>query len=209
MNAQRGRRLVPLETDNYLDLRLDQLLERLSAEGSAPGGGSAAALSVAFSASLVAMVARCSRDSWDEAAGVAAQAQAIRDRAVALAQTDGKAWENALEALRAADNGEEGHPRRDFALEQKLERAAAVPLEIAALGADAATLAALAGERGDGTYRADASAAAALAAGGARAAAHLVRVNLGMRDRDPRLARARASEETARDAADRLLDSFA
>jgi formiminotetrahydrofolate cyclodeaminase len=90
-------------------------------------------------------------------------------------------------------------------LEQKLERAAAAPLEIAELGADVAALAALAGERGEGTYRADASAAAALATGAARAAAHLVQVNLGVRPGDERLARAHASQEAANDAATRLL----
>jgi formiminotetrahydrofolate cyclodeaminase len=153
------------------------------------------------------MVARCSRDSWDDAAGVAAQAQAIRDRAVALAQTDGTAWEQALAALRDARATAEGDARRDFKLEQKLERAAAAPLEIAELGADVAALAALAGERGDGTYRADASAAAAIAAGAARAAAHLVQVNLGVRAGDARLARARASEQAADDAVARLLES--
>jgi len=152
------------------------------------------------------MVARCSRNSWAEAAGVAAQAQTIRDRAVVLAQTDGKVWEDALAALRAAHTEAPSDARRDFALEQKLERAAAAPLEIAELGADVAALAALAGERGDGTYRADASAAAALATGGARAAAHLVEVNLGMRPGDPRLARARASRQAADDATARLLE---
>ena len=101
--------------------------------------------------------------------------------------------------------GEEENPRRDFALEQKLEAAAAAPLEIAALGSDATTLAALVAENGEATYRADVAAAAALAAGGATAAAHLVRVNLGIRQADPRLARARASEETAKEATARLL----
>ncbi len=181
-------------------------LERLSADGQAPGGGSAAALTIAFAASLVAMVARCSRDMWDEAAGVAAQARAIKERAAALAHADARVWEEALAALREAADGTSGDARRDFELEQKLERAAAAPLEIAALGADAAALAALAGERGDETYRADAAAAAALAAGGARAAAHLVQINLGVRAGDVRIARVRSSELAADEAAARLLD---
>jgi len=153
------------------------------------------------------MIARCSHDMWDEAPGVAAQAQAIKERAAALAQADARAWEEALAALRDAADGAGGDAGRDFELEQKLERAAAAPLEIAALGADAAALAALAGERGDGTYRADAAAAAALAAGGARAAAHLVQVNLGVRAGDARLARARASEQAADEAAAHLLET--
>ena len=135
-----------------------------------------------------------------------AQANAISERAVELAHTDGRVWEDALIALRDAEAAVEGDPRRDFSLEQKLESAAAAPLEIASLGADAAELAALAGAHGDATYRADAAAAAALAAGGAAAAAHLVRVNLGVRPSDPRLAHARASEQAAREFAERLLE---
>jgi len=151
------------------------------------------------------MVARCSTD-WEEAPGVAAQATAVSDRAVALAQTDGRAWDAALLALRDAEAAAGGDSRRDFALERKLEAAAAAPLEIASLAADIAELAAEAGTNCEATYRADAAAAAALAAGGAAAAAHLVRVNLGIRTADPRLAHALASEQAAREVADRLGD---
>jgi formiminotetrahydrofolate cyclodeaminase len=154
------------------------------------------------------MVARCSRDSWTEASGFAAQALAIQERAAILAQTDAEVWDEASSALRDAEVGASDDERRDFALERKLERAAAVPLEIAALGADAAALAAIAGERGHGSYRADAAAAAALAVGGARAAAHLVEINLGVREGDARLAQARASERDANDAAEHLLESL-
>jgi formiminotetrahydrofolate cyclodeaminase len=161
---------------------------------------------VAFAARLVSMVARCS-PAWPDAAGLAAQANAIGERAVELAGTDGRAWEAALVALRDAEAEPTHDPKRNFSLEQKLEAAAAAPLEIAALGADAAELAALAGEHGDATYRADAAAAAALASGSATAAAHLVRVNLGVRADDPRLARACSSEQAAREIAERLLGS--
>ncbi len=161
---------------------------------------------MAFAAGLVAMVARCSNE-WDDAGGIAAQALALQARAAPLAHADAEAWEDALSALRraGAGGGDDGGPRRDHSLEQKLERAAVVPLEIAALGADTAALAAIAGERCDGAYRADAAAAAALAAGGARAAAHLVEVNLGVQEGDERLAEARRSEQAAGDAAERLL----
>ena len=195
-----------LTTDDYLELPLGDLLDRLSADGLAPGGGSAAALTVAFAARLVTMVARCS-PAWSDAGGVVAQASAIGERAVSLARTDGRVWEKALEALRDAEQGAAADPRKGFALEQKLEAAAAAPLEIASLGADVAELAALSGEHGESAYRADAAAAAALAAGGASAAAHLVRVNLGVRSQDPRLARALASENAAHDVALRLRES--
>jgi formiminotetrahydrofolate cyclodeaminase len=151
------------------------------------------------------MVARCSRDSWPGAAGVAAQACTIQERAAPLARADADAWEDAVTALRAAESREGGSARHDFELERRLERAAAVPLRIAELGADAAVLAAVAAEHCDGAYRADAVAAAALAAGGARAAAHLVQVNLGVREGDQRLVRALASMDEASDATARLL----
>ena len=198
-----------MRTDDYLDLRLGTFLERISADGLAPGGGSAAAITVAFAARLVAMVANCSRATWDEAGGVVAQATAISERATVLAQTDATVWEEALTALRDAESVSEGDPRRDFNLEQKLDAAAAAPLEIASLGADAVALASLSAEHGEGTYRADAAAAAALAAGAARAAAHLVRVNLGVRPSDPRLTRALASEQVASELAGTLLEAEA
>jgi formiminotetrahydrofolate cyclodeaminase len=202
-----------VERGNYLGSPLGAFLEGLAAEGRAPGGGSAAAVTVAFAAGLVAMVARESRGTWDEAGGVAAQALNLQDRAAPLASDDAAAWDEALEALAAsvessAGEGNGAGARSDLALEQKLERAAAVPLEIAELGADVAALAAYAAELGDAAFRADAAAAAALAAGGARAAAHLVEVNLGMREGDERLARARASERAAAEAVDRLLQAL-
>jgi formiminotetrahydrofolate cyclodeaminase len=154
------------------------------------------------------MVARRSRPSWPGAPGVAAQALAIQERAAPLARADADVWEDAVAALRAAGSREGDSARRDFELEQRLERAAAVPLRIAELGADTAMLAALAAEHCDGAYRADAVAAAALAAGGAGAAAHLVQVNLGVREGDQRLVQALASMEAASDATARLLGSI-
>ena len=169
-----------METEDYLSLRLDDFLDRLAAGGRAPGGGSAAALAVAFAAGLVAMVARCSRDTWDDASGVAAQALTISDRRAARPDRRPGVGGGRGRAPRGGHRG----PGREAGLRARaeLERAAAVPLEIAELGADAASLAALVGEYCDGSFRADAAAAAALASGGASAAAHLVEVNLGVRE---------------------------
>jgi len=151
------------------------------------------------------MAARCAPDSWAEAGGVAAQALAIQERAGQLAQTDAEVWEVALAALERTRSAD---PQGDHELEQKLNRAAAAPLEIAQLGADTAELAALTSERCEPQYRADAAAAAALAAGGARAATHLVEVNLTVREGDVRLERARASDRAAWEWAERVLETI-
>ena len=47
-----------METEDYLDLRIDDFLDRLAEGGRAPGGGTAAALAVAIEPGLVASVAR-------------------------------------------------------------------------------------------------------------------------------------------------------
>jgi formiminotetrahydrofolate cyclodeaminase len=190
--------------DAYLDLRLGDFLERLGTGKPAPGGGSASALTVAIAAGLVAMVARRSAATWEEAGGVAAQALALQARAAPLALADAQVWEDALAALETASD-EAATPNGE--LEHKLDLSAAVPLQIAEAAADTASLAALAAELGEGAYRPDAAAAAVLAAAGARAAAHLVAVNLAVQEGDPRLARARVSEATAADAATRALDA--
>jgi formiminotetrahydrofolate cyclodeaminase len=189
--------------DEYLDLRLGDFLDRLGTGHPAPGSGSASALTVAFAAGLVAMVARRSVDSWEDAPGVAAQALVLQARAAPLALADAEVWEQALEALETA--GETTTPNGE--LEEKLDLSAEVPLQIAEAAADTASLAALAAKLGEGAYRPDAAAAAVLAAAGARAAAHLVAVNLGVQEGDDRLVRARGSEQTAADAAASAVDA--
>jgi formiminotetrahydrofolate cyclodeaminase len=185
-------------TETYLDLRLDEFIRQLAAGEQAPGGGSAAALTVALASALVSMVARSSRTAWDDAAGVAAQANKLLDRIAPLMRADAQAWGEALAALQGGGG--------DEALERKLDAAAAVPIEIARAGADTAVLAAVAAELGEGAYRADAAVAAVLAAAGARAAAHLVAVNLAVREDDDRLAKARRSAEAASESAAHALD---
>jgi methenyltetrahydrofolate cyclohydrolase len=161
------------------------------------GAGYAAGRTAAAAARLVADVARASTDSWAGAAGAAAQAGALADRLETLAEVDADAFAAALVAL--------GDPTPELA--SQMERAAAVPLEIAEAAADVASAAVLVAERCDGLVRADAAGAAALAAGAASAAAHLVRANLTVTPDDPRLTRALRAADDARYSASRALDS--
>src|SRR6476469_3142478 len=112
-----------------LDLRLRDFLDEIAAEGRTPGGGSAAALVTAIAAGLLAKVARASSDSWTEAAGIAAQAERLRDRASPLAEADAAQYEAALRARE--ETGAEPGERRDFALGQAYAKAAEPPLQIA------------------------------------------------------------------------------
>lgn len=183
-----------------LDLRLREFLDEMAAEGRTPGGGSLAALVTAAAAGLLAKVARSSKDGWAEAPAIAAQAEALRDRAAPLAQVNADAYEAALEST--DESGEEPGARRDFEVGRAYARAAEPPLMIVEAAADVAQLSVTVARNGDPRFRADAAAAGALAAAAARAAAELVAVNLTASEDDSRVLRARMLADEAARAAD-------
>ena len=153
---------------------LEAFLDELEAPAPSPCGGTAAAITAAMAAALVAMVGRGS-SSWPEGAGVAAQARALRTRLTSLGADDAAAFADVLVTM----HDRSGTPaQRDFALGKALLRAAEVPLKIGEAAADVAELAALAAAEGSPHLRPDAAAAAALAEASVRAATHLVEINL-------------------------------
>jgi formiminotetrahydrofolate cyclodeaminase len=186
-----------------LDSTLRDFLDSLVEDGPAPGGGATAALVVAMSAGLVAMVARESKGYWDEAGGVIGQAEAFRARIAPLAQANAEAYAEALGALRKREELEERY--RDQQLRGALERSAEIPMQIAEAGCDLADLAAQLVEHGNPEVRADAAVAAVLAEGGTRAAAKLVAINLVAAGGDGRVRQAKAFVERAAEAAQRAL----
>jgi formiminotetrahydrofolate cyclodeaminase len=169
------------------------------------GGGSVAAHTIGLAAELVAMVARSSRASWPEAAGIAAQAVELAERCPALARDDVRVWQAAIARLGSVV--EDGDERRDAELRDLLERSAELPVAIAETGADVAVLAARAAKLGEGLFRADAVSAALLAHAGVRVAAHLIMVNLGTRAGDERSRLAAGAEWRAGQAAAEALAS--
>ena len=180
-----------------LDLRLRELLDEIAAEGRTPGGGPAAALVTAIAAGLLAKVARASGASWTDAAGIAAQAESLRARAVPLAEVAAAEYEAALR-LREEGGGEPGE-RRDFALGRAYAKAAEPPLQIVRAASDVAQLAVVVARNGEPALRADAVVAAVLAAAAASAAAELVAVNLTASAGDPRVLEAgKLAEDAAR-----------
>jgi formiminotetrahydrofolate cyclodeaminase len=149
----------------------------LAEGGAEPAGGPIAGVIAALAASLAAAVADRSRADWEGAAGARAQAQALRRRALALAAGDVDAYAGARAAL--AQRGDAADPRvRDVRLGDAVALAAQAPLQIAATAADIAQLACDVATHGSGELRADAVIAALVAEAAARAAAHLVEINL-------------------------------
>lgn len=187
---------------DFAELRLEEYLDELARETRVPASGPAAALTVAAAASLVAMAARFVQQDWDEARTCTIQAETLRRRAVDLAREDALA----LDAfISERENPGGAHPEaRDFKLGQILERAADIPLAICATACDVALLAAHVAEHAEHDIRADAVGAGFLAHGAARAAAHLVEVNLAAGVDDTRRRDAEAFVRAA-DHATRLL----
>ncbi len=184
-------------SSSFLDLTAAQLLDELGSPV-APGGGSALAFTVAMAAAVVRMAARASKDSWDAAGGVVAQAEALRARAAPLAQLDAEMFDAAL----AVRDGAAALPpeKRDWEIGKAFAAAAEPPLEIARAAADVAELAAEVARSGEPRVRADAVAAAMLAAAAARAAVTIVEVNLTSIEGDPRVAEAEGLARAAEDA---------
>jgi methenyltetrahydrofolate cyclohydrolase len=173
------------------------VLDVFATAAPAPGGGTAAALVAALAAALVAKAAGASSVSWPDAPGVAAQALALRQRCVTLADEDARVFDTAVAALE----------HREEALAERLAEAAEVPLRIADAAAAVAELAAVTAPRCKGVFEADAAAAALLAEGAARASARLVAINLGVGAGDERLRRADLLAADATRSAARALDS--
>ncbi|MGB2874385.1 MAG: cyclodeaminase/cyclohydrolase family protein, partial [Gaiellaceae bacterium] len=115
------------------------LAEAISSGEAAPGSGWVAGISACLAAALVVKTAVRSK-GWGGAEGARSQAVELRDRLLALAGQDTRAYERALTALE----------RRDTGLARALERAADVPLAIAETAADVALLAAEAAGAADG-----------------------------------------------------------
>ena len=172
---------------------LAEVWDRVADGAGGMGAGAVAAATAATAASLVEMVSRASTDVWPEAADVAGQAHALRTWAVQLVGVNMEAYGTAKQALETAyaGQGDTG------SLRDTLGQAMEVPLRIAELAAEIGELASRAAESADHDLRPDAAAAGALAAASARAAAHLVAVNLTATPDDPRVTAARAAAEDA------------
>jgi len=173
------------------DLEAVEVLATIASKETSVAAGSAAALCGAVAAAVVLKASGASGRP-----GEAAQATALRDRLMRLAGVDAAALAVARAAL-AATGVEEPSERRDFHLGRAVRRASVAPREIAEACADVAMLAAGESEHVADDLRPDAAAAAHLAAGAAGAAAHLVAINLVLREDDEEVIRARGAARAA------------
>jgi formiminotetrahydrofolate cyclodeaminase len=180
------------------DISLHAFLTEVAAPTPAWSAGGVTAITAAAAAGLVAMAARLS-PNLDGGEDLAVQADGLAARAIELADADAEAYRIVLAAQRMPRSD----PARAARISETLAAAAQPPLELVAVAERVVRLAASPAVHGKRAIRGDAISAASLAAGAARSAAVLVRVNLSAADRadDPREQEAQrlaaAAERTA------------
>jgi formiminotetrahydrofolate cyclodeaminase len=188
--------------------KLSELLADLAAPTPAPGAGSATGWTCAHAAALVEMTAGITlarpdaEPTRERMSEIAARARALRARSVALAQADLEAYAPVIAALRAPRED----PGRAARLDAALSDASETPLELAAVGAELAALAAEVAGDGTAGVRGDALAGVLIAEAACQAAARLVAINLARRPEDPRVLQAAQSAERAAELRRRALE---
>ncbi len=108
-------------------------LDQLAARVPAPGGGATAALHAAQSAALLAMVARYSdgpRYDADVMSRIVAEADALREDALALAEADAAAFGAVAEAYRLPRTTEQETKDRSESISSALGGAARPPADV-------------------------------------------------------------------------------
>ena len=163
--------------DNTIATFLDQLAARIPA----PGGGATAALHAAQAAALLAMVARYSNGPKYDAElmnRIVAEADELREDALALAEADASAFGAVAEAYRLPRTTEQETTARSAAISSALAGAARPPADVVRTAVLLVSLAEELLPAGNRNMITDVAAAAEAARAAAVSARLIIEVNL-------------------------------
>jgi formiminotetrahydrofolate cyclodeaminase len=182
---------------DFAELAFAEIVERVAAVEPTPGAGPSLAWTCALAAALVEMVSAVSlRQQPVDPSAIEerrARAKALRDVALALADTDAAAYQAVLAVQR--QRGESGHALR---LREALHAAADPLFAIVEAAGEVTRLAADATGRARGGVRGEAKTAAVLGAAVVEAGVPLIELNLAGASQDPRVMLARDIADSAR-----------
>lgn len=173
---------------SLLDLRLRDLLDRFASTDPTPGGGSAAALSGATGAALVAMVCAMpkSRTGAPEERGrletALGWAREASSRLRSLVDDDSEAFDAVMAAYRLPKASDEEKAQRKKAITRAMSRATQVPVQTAEACLVVMRAAVAAAQNGNPNALSDARTGGAMAWAGLLGAAENVRINAGSDD---------------------------
>lgn len=168
----------------YADLSIRAYLEKTSAGEAVPGGGSVAALAGALGAGLSGMVAgltvgrkgfQAVEVEMQEAAAAAAN---LMERCLELVDEDPEAYRKVMAAFKLPQSTAAEKADRSRALQQAMEKAARVPLQVAELALEILGLADRMVRRGNPNAVTDGVVGALMARSAGLGAIANVRVNL-------------------------------
>jgi len=190
-------------------------LDRLASPTPTPGGGTAAAMSGATGAALVAMAARLTagkkgfEDVEPRMHEIESAADAARAEFLDLAERDARSFDAVMAAYGLPKETDEDKAARSAAIQEAMVGAANVPLETARLAVDMLALAEEAARTGNPNLLSDAAAAAELLAASCRAAGWNVEINAQSIKDESIAASLRDEAQRLRDRATELSDATA
>jgi methenyltetrahydrofolate cyclohydrolase len=191
----------------FLERTLADYIDALASSEPTPGGGSTAALAGSLAASLVSMVCNLTigkrryREAEPTLREVLAQAEALRGRLGELMERDVAAYDGVMRAYRLPQGTAQEQDARQGAMQQALQEATRVPLEIAEGCAQVIELALPAAELGNPWAVSDAGAAALLAEAALHSALLNVQINLRSLHEGPFAQEARRRQQELADRA--------
>lgn len=170
--------------DYLVGMTLESFCDLLSTDAPAPGGGSVAALCLAMSGALSAMVSNLTIDKkgyenvQNEVHQCAEAGQPIKEKALQCIDLDTDAFNTMMDAMRLPKKTEEEITIRNASVEKSTQQAILVPFETLELSLEAVKLAQKVARVGNANALSDAGVAALTALTAAKAAYYNVLINI-------------------------------
>ncbi len=170
--------------DNLVNMTITDFTDELSTDSPAPGGGSVAAVCVAMSGALSAMVSNLTvgKKGYDkvqeEVKKYAEEGQSIKERSISAVDEDTQAFYVMMDAMKLPKKTDEEKAIRAKAMEEATKDAILIPLKTLEICWDAVQLAEKVAVVGNTNALSDAGVAALTANAGAKAAYLNVMINM-------------------------------
>ncbi len=169
---------------DWTELTINEFQQALSSKNPTPGGGTASALALGQSASLVAMVANLTigNEKWSEGWKISHDAlnlaNTVMKESARLAKEDSDSFDKVMAAFRLPKNTEDEKTLRRETIRNCTLIAAKIPYETAVLGLDLLKIMVPLSVQGNANAISDVGVAALLASAGCKGALFNVEINL-------------------------------
>ena len=166
------------------ELEFQKLLDELSSQSGAPGGGSVAGIAGALSAAMVSMVCNLTfgkkkyQQNEDDIKKCLENAEKLKAEFLLLAEKDAEVFSEVMEAYKLPHETDEEKSERNQAVEEATKRAALVPMDVLRRCEAVAQSSRSVALKGNENSISDAGVAAIMAHAAAQAASLNILINL-------------------------------